>query len=129
MSELLLVCFIAFVSSLNLLLSLGVGEVILKPFSMYLASRGMEKIEPYYERIKTGFETLDDSLMVNNNLISFMFEATDYVWDNIVPRVADDLPTEEQNIIVDYLVSHFDGDVLLNKLALHKDVVAKQLDN
>lgn len=129
MSELLLVCFIAFVSFLNLLLSLGVGEVILKPFSMYLASRGMEKIEPYYERIKTGFETLDDSLMVNNNLISFMFEATDYVWDNIVPRVADDLPPEEQNIIVDYLVSHFDGDVLLNKLAIKKDVVAKQLDN
>lgn len=129
MSELLLVCFIAFVSSLNLLLSLGVGEVILKPFSMYLASRGMEKIEPYYERIKTGFETLDDSLMVNNNLISFMFEATDYVWDNIVPRVADDLPPEEQNIIVDYLVSHFDGDVLLNKLAIKKDIVARQLDN
>lgn len=88
----------------------------------------MEKVKPYYDRIKAGYEQLDDSLMVDNHLIDFLFEGSDYVWQNIIPSVAKDLPPEEQQVIVDHITNNFDGDVFLNKVALKKNVVSSYLN-
>lgn len=128
-SELLLVILIAIISTANLFLSLDGGYHVMRLLSNYRLTRQSKKIEPYHERVKKGFTLLDQELMIDNNLIAFMFEATEYVWDNIIPRVAIDLSPDEQCLLTEYLVENFNSDIFLNRIALHKDVVAKQLNN
>lgn len=126
--EHLLLLFIAISTAFNILKDIGLTEVILKPFAMYSTSRAMEKVKPYYDRIKAGYEQLDDSLMTDNHLIDFLFEGSDYVWQNIIPSIAKELPPKEQQVIVDHITKNFNGEVFLGKVALKKDVVAKQIN-
>ena len=99
-----------------LVIQLGLMEVILKPFSMYVMSRGLEKIKPYYDRVKESYDLLDNSLMADNQFIEFMLESTDYVWKNVIPSVGKDMEEDEKELFVDYLVNNFDPMLFLEKV-------------
>ena len=117
-NTLLLFLILLFNNTLTSLVKTGIEELIVKPLAIRHGTKILQGLRNKSETLKKAWDALDYSLPQDaNNFVSFLEDAETYIWDTVLPQVAEpDLDTEQKGALAQYLANNWSQDVFLSKI-------------